>query len=309
MLLIQKYRKAFIYAIYMSDWNNMVYDNIDKYWACLRSDYNFMGMTFEQRLKLLSDNGYSVAFFTKYTQTFFEPYLETYFDDVIEDNRNNFSIETEQNLYLYVTKGTNFYDLDDLPLVNILDNTKTPVLGLSDLQTEKVRKGVYKVSFGISTTLPDRKTFLYDEWRFLSVNGTNISNVVQKFIPNPFSSQFTIGENPTELQRYSVQYFGVKLNEKIKRGEKRKIVVTFRSIDYPKNVLLDEVYYRIFIKEGRTQVNVLEWSKLDRTNENSFVLDTSYFIPREYFLEIKGKTHTEEIFYKDIINFEIVSEK
>ena len=111
------------------------------------------------------------------------------------------------------------------------------------------------------------------------------------------------------MERYSIQFFGVRLNEKIKRGENRKIVVTFRSINQPKSVLFDEVYYRIYIKEGLTQVNVFEWTKVDRTNENSFILDTSYMIPREYFIEIKAKTHSEEIFYNDEIKFEIISEK
>jgi hypothetical protein len=255
------------------------------------------------------EKGYSVSFFSKYTQTFFEPYLETYFQDVIEDDRQNFVAGVEQNLYLYVTKGTNFYDLDVLPTVDILDSTKTPITNLTDIETVKIRKGVYKISFGINGILCDGKKFFYDKWKGIEIDGVSLGDITQKFVPKPYTSQYTIGENQTELQRYAIQYFGVKLNEKIKRDEKRKIVVTFRSIDEPKTVLLDEVYYRIFIKEGRTQVNVLEWSKLDRTNENSFVLDTSYFIPREYFLEIKGKTHTEEIFYKDIINFEIVSEK
>ena len=73
--------------------------------------------------------------------------------------------------------------------------------------------------------------------------------------------------------------------------------------------LLEEVYYRIYIKEGKTQVNVFDWTKLDRTNENSFMLDTSYLIPREYWIEIKAKTHNEEIFYNNEIKFEIVSER
>ena len=54
---------------------------------------------------------------------------------------------------------------------------------------------------------------------------------------------------------------------------------------------------------------VHDWTLLDKTNENSFQLDSSYLIPRQYFLQIKGKTHTEEIYYKESINFEIVSEK
>lgn len=251
----------------------------------------------------------SVSFFTKYTQTFFEPYIESYFLDTIEDNRTNFIEKMDQNLYLYITKGSNPYDLDTLPTVDILDSTKTPISGLTSLTTTKIKKGVYKVTFGIDGVICDGKKFFYDKWKGLILDGISIDDITQKFVPKPYTAQYTIGENQTELERYSIQFFGVKLNEKIKRGEKRKIVVTFRSINNPKTVLLDEVYYRIFIKEGRTQVEVFGWTKLDKTNENSFILDTSYMIPREYIVEIKGKTHSEEIFYKNEINFEIVSEK
>ena len=86
-------------------------------------------------------------------------------------------------------------------------------------------------------------------------------------------------------------------------------MVSFKSIDNPKTVLFDEVYFRMFIKEGLTDVIIHDWTLTDTTNENSFTLDTSIYIPREYFIEIKGKTHTEEIFYKEHIKFEILSEK
>jgi len=255
------------------------------------------------------DVAQNVAFFTKYTQTFFEPYLETYFEDRIDDNRQSFVEGVNQNLYLYVTKGTNFYDLDTLPTVDILGSDKSPILGLSDLITTKIKKGVYKVTFAINGIICDGKKFFYDKWKGLELDGVPINDVTQKFIPKPYTAMYSVGDNQTELQRYSIQFFGVKLNEKIKRGEKRKIVVTIRSIDYPSSILFDEVFYRIYVKEGRTQVNIFNWTQLDKTNENSFYLDTSYLIPREYFLEIKGRTHTEEIFYKNEINFEIVSEK
>ena len=250
----------------------------------------------------------SVAFFTKYTQTFFEPFLETIFDDRINDNRHNFIEKQDQNLYLYVTKGTNFYDLDSLPTVDIL-NGSTVIDGLSDIETVKVRKGVYKVTFGIDGITCDGKRFFTDKWKGLSLDGVSIADVSQKFIPKPYTSLFTVGENQTELQRYSIQFFGLKQSEKILRGDKRKVVVTFRSINNPKNVLFDEVFYRMYVKEGRTEVIVHDWTQLDVTNENSFTFDTSYMIPREYIIEIKAKTHTEEIFYNDEIKFEIVSEK
>lgn len=251
----------------------------------------------------------SVSFFTKYTQTFFEPFVETYFDDRIDDDRDNFIAEVQQNLYLYVTKGTNFYDLDQTPTVDILDYNNVAINSLTGLTTTKIRKGVYKVTFGLSGQLCDGKRFYFDKWKGLELDGISINDVTQKFVPNQYTSLFTVGGNQTELQRYTIQFYGINLNEKIKRNELRKVVISIKSLDVPKTVLFDEVYYRIYIKEGRTNVNIFDWTQLDKTNENSFYLDTSILIPREYWVEIKANTHTEEIFYKDVIKFEIISEK
>jgi len=143
----------------------------------------------------------------------------------------------------------------------------------------------------------------------LNIDGVSLSDVTQRFVPKPYTSLYSIGENPKELERYVIQFFGIKQNEKIIRGENRKVVITFKSINISKPVLFDEVYYRMYIKEGRTNVIVHDWTQIDTTNENSFTLDTSIYIPREYFIEIKGKTHSEEIFYENEIKFEIVSEK
>jgi len=270
-----------------------------------------LGLSFAVVYQYLTpDRDQSVAFFTKYTQTFFEPYVDSHFEDTIMDDRNNFVEKIEQNLYLYVTKGTNFYNLDSNPTVDILDSDGAVITGLSGLTTTLIRKGIYKVTFTITTPECDGKKFFTDHWKGVILDGNTISGGVrQKFIPKPYTAGFTVGENQTELQRYAIQFFGIKQNEKIISGEIRKVVITFKSIDVPKTVLLDEVYYRIYIEEGTTQVIVHDWTLLDKTNENSFQLDSSYLIPRQYFLQIKGKTHTEEIYYKESINFEIVSEK
>jgi hypothetical protein len=252
----------------------------------------------------------SVSFFTKYTQTFFEPYVETYIDDRIDDNRQDFAAGLDNNLYLYVTKGTNFYNLDNIPRVDILDSNGNVISGLSNVsKVSQVKKGVYKVIFGIDGNLCDGKRFFYDNWSNLSIDGVEITDIKQKFIPKPYTSQYTIGENQTELQRYKIQYFGIKQGEKIKQGDIRKVIVTIKSLDVSKSVLFNEVYYRLYIKEGTVDVNVHDWTLLDKTNENSFYFDTNNYIPREYYLEIKAKTHTEEIYYNESIKFEILSEK
>lgn len=251
----------------------------------------------------------SVAFFTKYTQTFFEPFVESVFMDNIVDNRNDFVEKMNQNLYLYVTKGSNYYDLDELPIVDILDSQKVIIPGLSNLTTTKVKKGIYKVTFGINGVLCDGKKFFYDVWKNVIIDGINIDDVTQKFVPKPLSTKVKIGGYDDELNRYSFQFFGIKLNEQIKIGEKRKITLTFRSINEPNKVVLDDVFYRIFIFEGKTQVIVHDWTKLDKADENFFILNTNNYIPREYHIEFKANLYNEEITYNQEIKFEIISEK
>jgi hypothetical protein len=269
-----------------------------------------LGVAFEPLYEdLSSEVDQSVAFFTKYTQTFFEPYLETNFDDRIIDDRENFIEKTDQNLFLYVNKETNFFDLDQIPSVDILDSTKTPISGLTDLTVEKVRKGVYRVILGIDGLVCDGKRFFYDVWKGIKIEGNTFPDITQKFIPKPYSSKFSIGENQKESNKYIVQYSGIKQNEKIKSGEVRKLTTIFRTISKSTNELFDEVFYRIYIKEGVSNVNVFDWTYMDVTNENSFMLDTSILIPREYYIEVKGIKHNEEIFYPEAIKFEIVSEK
>jgi len=281
--------------------NGIIVSGNTDYGLGLAFDYPYQNVT--------SEIDQSVSFFTKYTQTFWEPHLETVFDDVIDDNRENFVIDIDRNLYLYVDYMGNRYDLDNLPTVDVLDSTGAEIPSLTGLTTTKVRKGVYKVTLGLTGQLCDGKRFYYDKWCDLSIQGQSLDCITQKFVPKPISSHFDIGANQTDANDYVIQFHGLKLNEKIKRGSTRKIVTTFRSISQQKGVLLDEVYYRIYVKEGHTQVNVFEWTEMDRTNENSFILDTSYMIPREYNVEIKARIDSEDVFYRDEIKFEIISEK
>lgn len=66
-LLLPKARRAWRYALGKSTFSNMHYDNIDKYWACLRKDYDAMGLSNNARDKLLSDSGYSIPTMLEYT--------------------------------------------------------------------------------------------------------------------------------------------------------------------------------------------------------------------------------------------------
>lgn len=54
-LCIPKYRMAFKNAILNCKFEHLQYDEGDRYWVCMRNDYKFLGMTQDERLKLIGD--------------------------------------------------------------------------------------------------------------------------------------------------------------------------------------------------------------------------------------------------------------
>lgn len=58
-LLYPKVGRAFKYAVWKANFENLTYDNIDAYWAFLREDYDFKGLSKVDRGKLLDDSGFS----------------------------------------------------------------------------------------------------------------------------------------------------------------------------------------------------------------------------------------------------------
>lgn len=271
---------------------------------------NGLGIAFGVEYQdLVSEVEKSIAFFSKYTQTFYEPFVESVFQDRVVDNRYDFTEKLQQNLLLYVTQGGEFANLDTLPSVDILDASRSVISELGDITATQLRKGVYQITFGISGITCNGKSFFYDKWKNLSIDGIELDDVTQKFIPKSISNKISIGQNPTETQRYVIQYYGIRQSEAMKSGEYRKVVITIKSINNPLPIVLEEVFYKIYVKEGLTQVIVHDWTLMDSSNENSFFLDTSIYIPREYFMEIKARVNGEEIFYHNVLKFSIESEK
>lgn len=57
-LLIPKYKKAFKKSIEHSNFIDLQLDEGDSYWSVMRTDYNFMGMTFDERQKYAKIKGW-----------------------------------------------------------------------------------------------------------------------------------------------------------------------------------------------------------------------------------------------------------
>lgn len=268
-----------------------------------------------------------VGFFTNDTQTVYEPFMETVFDDSIKDDRDDFYLDKDNQLCLYVNAGGErvnasfsgvcIYDQNDILYETI------PTSGITQITT-----GVYCVNVSVSSDPTSGycgNIQFRDVWKDVTINGKNLGNIELDFVINDESSYYNIGSSNsaagsglgvgssdnTSIYQYVFSLEGIKLREKIKRGDTRKVIVN-AQIPYVTDQFeaVDNLYYRIYIKEGETQLDYINWTEVNRTPDgNFFLIDTSWFIPNDYYLEVKIKSGNEVRTYEKIFQFEIVSEK
>jgi hypothetical protein len=253
---------------------------------------------------------YSVGFFTRHTQTFYEPYLETTYDDLIIDNRNSFSLGKVNKLYLYIYEDGDFKNLDYSPKVTISDSSGMPIVGLVNLQSCLRTKGVYEITI---PALIGYKTpcMFTDTWSDIKLNGFSLPNQINEFTLYPIKKSIQIGTNTNDPSQYGFNYYGIKQNEKIINSDIRKVGVIIKEA-YTTNKQLPNIdgKYRIYVREGQTEVAVQDWAELNRTpNEYYFIFDTRDKIPNEYYIDIQVTTSGQVNTYKRQIKFQIVNEK
>ena len=125
------------------------------------------------------------------------------------------------------------------------------------------------------------------------------------------SSVYQIGIQSKDPILYGFTFSGIKQNEKILNTDIRKVMVTIKQAYTSQIVLNDiEAFYRIYVREGNTEVQVQDWTPINRTpNEYYFMFDTRDKIPNQYYVDIKVNTSGERDTYQRELMFEIVNKK
>jgi hypothetical protein len=267
------------------------------------------GIAFLPQFELLTGltEAYSVGFFSRHTQTFFEPFLETSFDDYINDSRNHFELNCENRLFLYA------YDcngepmcFDMAPVVKIRDCND---LVTTTITATTLTCGAYYIDYTILPPLPQTPPVQYtDEWTNLFVGGISQPNITNEFIIH--TNGYSIGTTVMKPKIYGYSVSGIKDDEKIKAGDTRKIFVSARvPYTVSQEALVDNIQYRLYVRQGNTQVGVIPWTKINKTfTDNYFLLDTSWMIPNEYYLDIKATSNQQVDTYSKVIKFQITNQ-
>lgn len=250
---------------------------------------------------LKTTNSQYVGFFTQHTNSFFEPYIETTYDEVIHDDRINFFSDKDNKLYFYCKIGGEYINLDVMPKCNV-NNV--------EYEVKQATKGIYYIDINLSSDLYSSDTMLYDTWSNLIFNGKKIDDVELSFVIKKNSDYFNFGlPNGQDTDRLVPSIYGIDYNERVLRGDIRKLNIDCR-IPYTSGQMkaVDNIYYRLYVNEGVEEYEVIKWQKAEiGYNENYLLLNTEDLIPHRYHIDIKICQNMEEIIYKNMIQFDIVS--
>ena len=263
------------------------------------------------------------GFFSRDTQTVYEPYMETVYNDLIKDDRCEFHLDKDNRLHLFVNAGGERVNAT-FSGVTVYDNNEEIYKVYTKDDINQVTTGVYYIDLNVSNDPVSgycgNLQFL-DVWEGVSVNGNLIGDIPLDFIIQDETSYYNIGSGDKSgrgvgnsrnisIYDYHFSFSGIKRKEKIKRGDTRRVDIQ-ATIPYTTNYKpVDKISYRIYIKEGETQLEYVPWSEVNRTEDSNFlIIDTSWFIPNDYYMEFKIESGNEVRTYHDTIQFEIVSEK
>jgi hypothetical protein len=252
-----------------------------------------------------------VGFFTRHTQTAYEPYIETRYENYIQDDRNNFFLDKINKLYLYVNLAGNPTNLDTLPTVTVYDNYGGIFSAYTSSDVNHITKGVYSIDLLIPTnTSFSDGMLLNDVWGNILINGISRPDIKLSFELMDSWKYYNLGSSDSLPKQVAVTVSGIYANEKIKRGDIRKVIVSTR-IPYTVNQtqVITGLKYRLYVTEGQNELTIVDYEQIEMTsNSNYFLIDTQSLLPNTYYVDIKVESNLEIITLSNVLNFDITSQ-
>ena len=270
-----------------------------------------LGIAFARGYELIESSCLQyVGFFTRHTQTFYEPLIETIYATNIQDDRNNFFLDKPNKLYLYVNLAGNPTNLDNVPSVDIYDQNGLLYTHFSASSVNHVTKGVYSIDITIPSSQSDDGYLYNDVWKNIVINGVVRPDISLDFELKNSLGYYNIGSTDSLPKKVAVSISGIQSQEKIKRGDIRKVIVSTRipyTVEQTQSI--SSLKYRLHVSEGKNEYTVIDFQPIEMaTNYNYFLLDTQSLIPNTYYLDILCESNLEVTTLKNVLNFTIASE-
>ena len=258
-----------------------------------------IGLAFAPYLEELSTNYTQyVGFFSNTTNTFFRPYVESRNNLEVNDNRYSFHIGKMNKLYFYARLGGVLTDLEDLPVCTI-NGVEYPV--------KRQKQGIYYAEVKFKKNEIQGNTICYDTWSNLIFEREEMDEVEMEFVALPAENYFQIGESTINDKKIEPSLSGMNDHEKIYQGDEREIRVMFRVPYSNEYELLNDSFYRIYIKDGTREIDVIDWDKIDTMGiYNVFTIKSAELMPYEYHVDIKAKIGETVRVFKNKLIFTVI---
>jgi hypothetical protein len=278
----------------------------------LTGDTNYgLGIAFPRSYEQLNTTKLKyVGFFTNNTQTFYQPFIETVYENHISDDRNNFFLDKDNKLYLYVNLNGNPTNLDTIPSANIYDQNGVLFSSYTPSDVTHVTKGVYSINIKVPTNASNVETMYEDVWTGLTINSVSRPDVRLSFVVKDSMGYYNIGNNDMLPKQLAISVGGIKNNEIIKKGDIRKVLVSAR-IPYTveQTQTINNLKYRLYVLEGKGELTIVDFQPVEMANNYYyFLLDTASLISNTYYLDIMAESNLEITTLKNILRFDIVNQ-
>ena len=283
-----------------------------------------LGIAFNPRYEvIMTDEKRYVGFFNQNTNTFFEPYIETTFMDTIIDDREKFYMGKQNRVCLYVNVASEPTNLDNLPGAVVYDQDGDVYQQFLSVNTDHqnasiytpytsvqhVSTGIYCIDLTVPSTCACPLVQYSDVWSGMTItkNGVtqSLDNVTNYITIREQSEYYNIGTDTDLPRSYGLSVSGIKSDEKIKRGDRRKVLVSAR-VPYTVNQtqIIDSLKYRLYIKDGTSEYTVIDYTDVNRTpTRNYFVIDTSWLIPNTYYIDLRLTSNERVMTYDQSLRF------
>jgi len=149
-----------------------------------------------------------------------------------------------------------------------------------------------------------------DVWTGITINGISRPDISLDFVMKDSMDYYNIGTSDNLPKRTAVSISGIQNNERIKRGDIRKVIVSAR-IPYTveQTQLIDDIKYRLYVTEGKPELTVIDFQPVEMANNNYyFLLDTASLIPNTYYLDVLVTSNLEVTTLKGVLQFDIVNQ-
>lgn len=239
-----------------------------------------------------------VGLITHKTNSFFEPYIETIYEDSVSDDRAHFAMDKHNKLYLYCNIGGELVNLDEMPTCEVNGE---------QYEVKQYSKGIYYIDIIINKGIFKPNTMLFDTWGNILYQGVRYDDIELDFVLKSNSIFFNVGNSIEESNKLVPTIYGIKENEKIQRGDVRKLVIK-PLVEYGKNIaeLVDNMEIRLYIKDGTRELDIIPFDKVNKSFvENYYQIDTNMLIPNRYYVDVKFKYNLEMITHHNVLSFDI----